>query len=170
MKKQFIFSTTIALLLAVGSVSADPASADNAYFVQSAKAKLLETPNFKARVVVSMNRGSNVTAIEESGSWLKVKFNDQVGWVSRLVLSTKPPIEKSSVLTGEAVEQEHKARRRASNTTAAAATRGLRSDDRTRASDEQMSDYNALKQVESIQVDKDEVLKFEQQKLSPSQQ
>lgn len=170
MKKQLIFSTIIALLLAVGSAFAGPVGADNTYFVQSAKAKLLETPNFKARVVTSVNRGSHLTAIEKSGSWVKVKFNDQVGWVSRLVLSSKPPINRSSVLTGEAGEQKNKARRRASSTATAAATRGLRSEGRTRASDEQMSDYNALKQVESIQVDKDEVLKFEQQKQSPSQQ
>jgi hypothetical protein len=170
MKNPHIFSMLIALSLIGSNAAADPAVPDNTYYVQSTKAKLLEAPDFKATVVTSATRGSHVTAIDKSGSWVKVKFDDQVGWVSRLVLSTKPPVDKSSVLTGKAGEQKHKARRRASSTATAAATRGLRSEDRVRASDSEMSDYNALKQVESVQVNKDEVLRFDQQKQTTSRQ
>lgn len=170
MKKAIVFNILITLSLTAGSAAADPGVSDNVYFVQSARAKLLEAPDFKAKVITSAARGSHLSAIDKSGSWIKVKFNDQVGWVSRLVLSTKPPIDKPSVLSGKAAEQTHKARRRASNTATAAATRGLRGEDRTRASDSELSDYNALKQVESIQVDQDDVLKFERQKQITSRQ
>lgn len=172
MKKILFFNIlTSSILFAVASAAvADTLTDDKTLYVQSTRAKLLESPNFKSRVVISADKGADVQVVQQKGNWFQVKFHGQVGWVSRLVVSDAPPINKHSVLKGKSGEAQHKARRRASNTATAAATRGLRDDNRTRASDKALSNFNALKQVESSQADKEAVQQFNRQKQSEQQQ
>jgi uncharacterized protein YgiM (DUF1202 family) len=144
---------------------AQTVSASTMLYVQSATAKLLQQPSFKAGLVVSVDKGVKLEVIETSGRWIKVKHNEQVGWVSKLLVSNTPPAAKPSLLQGRDEELEAKARRRASSSATAAATRGLRSEDRSRMSDEKHVDYEALQQVENVKVKKDEVEQFQQEGL-----
>lgn len=158
MKKMLFFIMLISL--------SQIASGNSVLYVQSAQAKLLEQPSFKAGLVESVAKGTALQVIETSGRWIKVKHNEQVGWVSKLLLSNAPPIAKPSLLEGRDEELEAKARRRASSSATAAATRGLRSEDRSRISDEDRANYEALQQVESVKVKQDDVEKFQQEGMN----
>lgn len=153
----------MAAVFTVGPAFAEKSMPEKSLYVQSARAKLLASPNFKAAVVVSVEKGNSVKVMEQSGTWYKVKFNEQIGWVSRLVLSENPPIEKKSVLTGDVDEMKKNARRRASNSTTAAATRGLQRDDLFNDDGEGKSDFEALKKMESLQIKESDIWNFNQE-------
>lgn len=129
-------------------------------YIQSVKAKLLEEPNFKSQLVIELKRGTQVQLIEKSGRWIKVKYETSEGWLSSLLVSSNPPLEKKSVLKGQEKIIKSMARRRASSNSTAAATRGLRKSDRARASDDSHADYQALEQVDSIKIKDAEAWQF----------
>lgn len=158
--RNFRILTACTTLLWAAWAGADSLPAGKSLYVQSAKAQLQEAPDFKSAVVASAVRGSSLEPLELSGSWIKVRLNDQVGWVSKLVLSEHPPVDKKSVLQGNIQPRTDNVRRRASTTATAAATRGLRGEDRSRASDKGFADYQALEQMESNTVDEEAIDKF----------
>ena len=157
MKKPLFFIMLIFL--------AQPAWSADVFYVQSATAKLLGQPSFRATLIENLDRGTALDAIEVSGRWIKVKHNEKVGWIPRLLLSKAPPITRPSLLEGHDDQLDTKARRRASSSATAAATRGLRNEDRSRMSDEQHSDYDALQKVDHVTVKQDDVIKFQQEGL-----
>jgi len=139
------------------------AMADNTLYVQSAKAKLLASPSFASKLLHNMERGVALHVVETSERWVKVKHNDQLGWVSKLLLSPSPPTKKNSILFKPKNDVTQKARRRASSTATAAATRGFRSERHSRANDLENGDYDALEKVESITIEEAEAWKFHQE-------
>lgn len=141
-------------------------------YVQSARAKIMEQPSFKAKVMLNLEKGAEVETIETNGNWIKVKYNEQTGWISKLLLASQQPQPKASLLQGQEQTLKDSARRRASENATAAATRGLRNEDRSRMSDGNHADYEALEKVESQQVSDEATWKFHDEGMnqaSPTQ-
>lgn len=132
-------------------------------YIQARQAELFAEPSLKAAVVAVAHKGDAVVIEQQQGRWLKVRFGDNAGWVSRLLVGSEPPKEKITVLEGDGQSLEQTARRRASATSAAAAARGLRGEERARQSDGGVVDFNALQKMEGSAVPEDEALRFQQQ-------
>ncbi len=148
------------ILVALLLLASTPALAES-LFIQSAKAKLMDNPSFKGAVVATAEKGDEVALVERKDKWVKVSFKDKQGWVSALLVGTKPPADKVTIIKeGEDANQKESVRRRASSSASAAAARGLRQDDRARASDEGQTNYKDLEKMESNKVDAKAVDEF----------
>jgi len=130
------------------------------YYVQSAKAKVMIGATFRAASLGEVQKGFKFASIGREGSWIKVRFNNRDGYVSSLLLSLHPPLEKAGIIKAEDTEIRQGVRRRASSYTSAAAARGLAQDDRRRLSKEEKVNYEALDRMESFAVSADEVSRF----------
>lgn len=129
-------------------------------YVQSSKAKIMKSPSFRAKVVVTAKRGEELKVISKKGRWYQVKADGKTGWVSKLLVSRSKPFKKVSVFAKADKDISNKARRRASVMTTAAAARGLAEDDRRRLGAETKSDYAALEKVEAMSVSEADVDNF----------
>lgn len=155
MRKSIIFFLTIAVLLSLsGRLFAED------QYVQSRKAKIMSAPSFKSAVLGEAGKGAKLAASGREGSWVKVTFKDQQGFASSLLLSPRPPMERTSLIKGDESDIKQSVRRRASTYTSAAAARGLAADDRRRLSKDEKTDYGALEKMESFTVSADEVSRF----------
>jgi uncharacterized protein YgiM (DUF1202 family) len=146
-------------------ITGSPALAAQTFYVQSVKAKLQARPAYQSPLVATLARGDAVQVLEKDKRWYKVTYQQQTGWISRLVLGATPPGDKITVLdaAGGNAKMESNARRRASSSNTAAATRGLRGDSRSRMSDEGHADYSALETMKSQAVTEQEALEFLQE-------
>jgi uncharacterized protein YgiM (DUF1202 family) len=142
------------------------ASAEQVMYVQSAKANLMAGPGFDTELVTVLQKGDPVTPVKEQGRWIHVNSESSSGWMAKLLLANQPPMEKLSVLKGKHKQLEKSARQRASTGATAAATRGLRNEDRTRMSDAGKPDYSELRQMEAIEIKEAEVRKFHKEGLA----
>ncbi len=136
--------------------------AGDTLYVQSVKAKLLDQPAFAGKTLATLSKGQLVEVLEQNGRWFKVRQGEVQGWLSALLVAPQPPLDKASVLKADDKRLTDKARRRASNQASAAATRGLREGDRSRASDETHANYQAVETMESKQVSEEEAALFHQ--------
>ncbi len=134
--------------------------AQNEYYVQSMKAKVMSATSFKSLVLGEVGKGFKFISSGKYGSWVKVRFKDRDGYVSSLVLSTHPPLDKIGVIKADDSEIKQGVRRRASSYTSAAAARGLAQDDRRRLSKEEKADYDSLEKIESFKLDPAEITRF----------
>lgn len=147
------------VLMALAVFMLVAAGADLMY-VQSKKAKVLKSPSFRAKVVVTASKGDALEIVDKKGKWFKVNVNGKTGWVSRLLVSKRPPIKKVSVFAKAGPDISSKARRRASVMTTAAAARGLAEDDRRRLGTSNKMDYAAVEKMEAITITESEVEAF----------
>jgi uncharacterized protein YgiM (DUF1202 family) len=162
MRRCAVRKSVIASLLpfVVASLSS-LAGAEDIYYVQSLKAKILSKPSFRSKVIGESSRGSKLVTIGRKGRWIKILLNRQIeGYVSSLLVSKHPPMSRQRVIKGDAKEIRQNVRRRASTYTSAAAARGLAQDDRRRLSAEDKLDYGGLEKMESITVSSEEVMRF----------
>ena len=150
----------LAVLFVSGIFYATALHAQNLYYVQRVKAKVMSSTSFKAPVLGEVGKGYKFTASGREGSWVKVKFNDREGYVSSLVLSTRPPLRKTGIIKADDGEIKQGVRRRASSYTSAAAARGLAQDDRRRLSKEEKADYDSLDRIEAFKVTPEELSRF----------
>lgn len=157
------------ITLIILAISSSIALAETGY-VQGRQAKIFSSPSMKSAVVVSAQKGDAMEVLETQGRWLKVEFNGQLGWVSKLLVKNSPPMAKISVLENSGKQLQQSARRRASVATASAAARGLRSDGRARQSDEGAADFSAISEMESMSVSEDEAMDFMEQGIEQAQQ
>jgi len=134
--------------------------AQTIFYVQSAKAKIMIGASFKSASLGEVHKGFKFTSSGREGSWVKVKFDNRDGYVSSLLLSTHPPLDKAGIIKAEDTDIKQGVRRRASSYTSAAAARGLAQDDRRRLSKEEKVNYEALDKIESFTVSADEVSRF----------
>ncbi len=155
MKKKLVLLAITMCLCLMSTVNAQ-----ETYYVQSAKAKIMASPSFKAAVLGEAFKGFKLAAIGKQGMWMKVRFNDKDGFVSTLLVSNRPPMEKVGVIKGDDSEIKQGVRRRASSYTSAAAARGLAQDDRRRLSREEKSDYESIEKMESFTLSAEEVSRF----------
>jgi hypothetical protein len=145
-------------------IACSPVLAAQTFYVQSVKAKLQARPEYQSPLVATLARGDAVQVVQKNKRWYKVTYQQQTGWMPRLVLGTTPPGDKITVLDAAGgAKMESNARRRASSNNTAAATRGLRGDSRSRMSDEGHADYSALETVKSQGVSEQEALEFVQE-------
>jgi len=135
------------------------AMADATMYVQSLKAKVLAQPSFGAPVITEADRGDALAVQETQDRWYKVSVDGKSGWISRLVVSDRAPMAKTTALDDHE-GLDISARRRASVATTAGAARGLAYDDRLRASQAGVANYAALEKVENVQVSEQEALAF----------
>lgn len=155
--------TVIALVaLALVLTLAARASAQEAYYVQSVKAKVLSAPTFKTRVLGEASRGTMLRSIGKEGSWVKINYYGRDGYVAAILLSPSPPMAKLTLLKTDSSEFQQGVRRRASTYTSAAAARGLAADDRRRLSGDDKLDYDGLEKLEKYSLSEDEIVRFMQ--------
>jgi len=136
------------------------AAGSDVLYVQSSKAKIMKSPSFKSKVVVTAKKGQELTVVKKKGRWYEVKVDGKTGWVSGLLVSSSKPIEKVSVFAKADKDISKSARRRASVMTTAAAARGLAEDDRRRLGAETKMDYAAIEKVDAITISEKEVDAF----------
>lgn len=134
--------------------------AQDVYYVQSLKAKIMSGPSFKSQVLGEVGKGLRLSSSARQGSWVKVVYNAKEGYISSMLLSTHPPMARQGLIKGEESDIKQSVRRRASTYTSAAAARGLAADDRRRLSRDEKVDYGALEKMESFTVSADEVSRF----------
>lgn len=128
-------------------------------YVQSIKAPLLSEPILGAKELAVAKRGEILKEVEKKGDWYKVVYKDITGWVSRLLVDTRPPSGRISVIEKTEEELQGGARRRASAFVTAAAARGLM-EERARLSDRYRIDPEGVEWIESIVIKDEEALRF----------
>ncbi len=151
--------TRIGWILPLSMAWATPAAAEEALFVQSEQADVYVEANLDAEVLERVPRGTELERLEADGSWYRVRLEGEEGWVSRLAVAAQPPLERDSILDGEAPDVDD-SRRRSSEVASAAAARGLTPEQRERLSDREMADYQALAELEGRAVEEDELRAF----------
>ena len=134
-------------------------AADTVY-VQSIKAKLYQTPDFKGNVVKLAVRGDKFSILEKKGNWYKISDDNNNYWVARLLVSKRKPLNKISVLANDTSSLKNNARRRASSVVTAGAARGLTADSRLRANEDSDTDYFSLRKIEAISVSDQDLQQF----------
>jgi uncharacterized protein YgiM (DUF1202 family) len=157
MKKQLVMF----MMFLPGILYATLVHADSVYYVQSVNANIRSEASFGSKVIAKVAKGQTLASISREGSWIKVKVDGKEGYISSLLVSTHPPIEKQTVIKAEDEEAKPSARRRASSFTSAAAARGLTDEEKKREGIEN-SDFDAVKKMEAMKVTPEEVNKFKE--------
>ena len=134
--------------------------ATTVYYVQSSYAKIVAEPSFSAKVVTVIGSGEQLTSTGREGNWIKVSFHNHQGYVHSLLLSTRPPLRKTQLISSNDSEINNGVRRRSSTFMTAAATRGLTKEDHNRSDNEDAVDFEALKKMESLVLTDTEIDKF----------
>lgn len=147
----------VGLLLAMVATAA---FAEEFRYVLSKKAEVLAEPKFGAPVVTTTAQGSQLVFIEQRGGWVQVRAGKARGWVSRLLVGPTPPLERVTALERIDESATSNVRRRASEVTAAGATRGLTAENRRRANQEDAADFSTLSRIEQWPIDEQEVTTF----------
>lgn len=156
MLRKLLFVLFITVLLSTPGILL----AQDIYYVQSVKARIMSEPSFKAKIMGEASRGAKFLASGREGSWIKVVLNQRSGYVSALLLSKYRPMDRQSLIKGEESDIKQSVRRRASTYTSAAAARGLAQDDRRRLSTEEKADYAGLERMESLTISPEEAARF----------
>ena len=128
-------------------------------YIQSNQAKLMSAPAFKAEQLATLQRADKVEVLEKSKHWFKIRHQGATGWLPKLLLSAQPPLHKASVLQGDNTSLQEKARRRASSTATAAATRGLRETNQQNTESGPV-DFQAVDSMESLTISPKEAKTF----------
>lgn len=155
----------ISILFLIFMFTAVPAYAADLY-VKSVKAKVLTNPSMRAKTIKVLSRGTKVTEVKRKGKWVMIEVGGKKGWISKYLVSTKPPMKRVSRLAkGKSLEKT--SRRRASAFTSVAAARGLTDYERARAGRKgYVVDFAALEQMEQLNIDEAEALKFIEEGVS----
>lgn len=148
-------------LLFVCAFAAPLACASN-YYVQSIRAPILTSPSFGSSKVIEASKGDMLEELERKGGWHRVVYKNKTGWVSRLLINSRPPASRVSVLETTNENLETGARKRASAFTTAAAARGF-SEDRSRVSNKYKVDFAGLARMEQVSFSDEEAMAFIQE-------
>lgn len=136
------------------------ATAEEFLYVNSARAKLLESPTFNSKTLDNMLKGEKVTSLEKTENWFKVRYNGKIGWMSRLSVAHHPPMKRTRRMAEADDKLMNDSRRRASAVSTTAAVRGLQNIDRNRVSNNDVMDYVSLERMEKLEISKEEVMAF----------
>ena len=147
--------TALTLLVSV-QILLNTALADSLY-VKSEKAKILTEPTFKGALVLEVTRGTELELLSVQKSWNQINFNNQTGWISSLLVSATPPIDKITHIGADDSAVTGEVRRRASAVATAGATRGLVASEE---SGTMTSDYAELAIMELLTVTEADVDRF----------
>jgi len=128
-------------------------------YIQSMRAKMVDQPTFRAKTVLPMRKGDQVTVIQQKGRWIKVSSKGKQGWISKFLVASHPPVKKINVLVRKN-QIVSNVRRRASAVTTAGAARGLSAEQRRRASSKGGSNFVALEKLEMLGITENDVRLF----------
>ena len=154
-----------AICLAVGitsflSVALSQDSSKQIY-VQAVQTHLRQTPQMNAKSVSQLKRGQKLEVVSKKGIWFEVQVGSQKGWVSKLFISTHPPVGHAELHQGVKDDLAKASRRRSSSYAVSASTRGLDASARVRDGRElYRSDFDALEKIEKINVSSTDLEKF----------
>jgi len=56
-------------------------------------------PSFKGRISASLGAGTPVTAVGRTVGWVRIQYNDQVGWVSSAQIKVRGPVHSLPAVT-----------------------------------------------------------------------
>ena len=93
----------LSLLLLVGMVQfswadaaadPDPSDPNDVVYVLSRKAHLKAGPRMYSPTLRALRSGDQLEVLQKNGSWLRVRFRGQEGWVTELVTTKTKPSEK----------------------------------------------------------------------------
>lgn len=150
----------MSLILALFIAVPMSAFAEDVMYIMSARAKLLSSPTFGSKTIENVIRGEKIIAVEKKTNWYKVKYNDKTGWVSRLSVSSHPPLKRSRRMAKADSKLLNNSRRRASSVSTTAAVRGLTNIDRSRVSNSESMDYASVELMENYYVADEDVVSF----------
>ena len=150
----------LCLILALFIAAPISAFANDVMYVMSKRAKLLSSPAFGSKTLENFSKGEKILAIEKKANWYKVIYNDKTGWVSRLSVSSHPPLKRSRRMASVDKKLMNNSRRRASSVSTTAAVRGLTDIDRSRVSNNESMDYASVELMENYKLDDSDVVAF----------
>jgi hypothetical protein len=156
MRKALLLLTIIAGMTLFGP----DLSAEETLYVQSVKAKVMSAPAFKSATLGTVGKGHRFVVLGKERSWVRVRYDFQAGFVSALLLSPRPPMDRVALIRAGDSDIAQGVRRRASTYTSAAAARGLTADDRRRLNRDEKADYGSLEKIESFTLGHEDVAKF----------
>ena len=129
-------------------------------YVQSIRAHIKAAPVFGSAEIARAQRGEALQVLAKNPGWYKVSVRQKEGWVSSLLVSSRRPLSKVSILVA-APSLGTYARRRASSITTTAAARGLAAEDRRRVNRASALGYADLARLDDFQVSDAEALAFQ---------
>ncbi len=128
-------------------------------YVRSLKINSYAKPDYKSQKIGELVRGAEVEKLEETPSWVRIRFSSQEAWVPSLALGKAAALDRVSILTTRE-DLSATARKRASSYSSTLAARGLAESGRKRISSQQMPDFDAIDKLEKNQVPESEGLEF----------
>lgn len=149
----------IALVLFASWFSISTANAASPVFVSSEQATIYKNASFSSQAIVKLGKNDLVDVVSEKGVWLKVKYAQYSGWISRYTVSnSKPPDEKISILGRlKRLLGDNDKRDRLILISTAGGIRGLTEEESDAVG---RTDFKALSAIESISVSRDEIQQF----------
>ena len=151
MKKTVIIFAV--LFLITGVADAAP------LYIQSMRAKIVDQPTFRGKMIMPLKKGDQVTVIQQKGRWIKVSSKGKQGWISKFLVANHPPVKKINILVRKN-QIVSNVRRRASAVTTAGAARGLSAEQRRRASSKGGSNFVDLEKLEQLGITENDVRLF----------
>jgi len=143
----------IAILLSLVLMTPVISHAEDILYVMSKRAKILSSPEFGSKTIVNVLKGEKLVTIEKNANWYKVKYEDKIGWLSRLSVSYHPPMKRKRRIASVDRKLLDNSRRRASSVSTTAAVRGLSQIERSRGESQGMTDFASLEKMESLQIE-----------------
>lgn len=120
------------------------------YYVQSPKAKLLVAPKIDSQGA-TLNIGSSLKKVSESGLFYQVRYGEKTGFVSKLFISAFPPGKQIKLGTTHSSNEQALGRQRASDFTKTAAARGLSETEKLRLRGASSDfDFDSVRWLENI--------------------
>lgn len=155
--------TSLSLLLVIMTLGGYSSSlfAQTGY-IQSKLAPVFDKPSFAGKKIASLNRGQQVEIVAREKSWVNIRFEQQSGWVAKMLLDNHAPLASTQVEPGKTENTPTKARKRASVRASAAATRGFSSEFRQRSKEPRSANYRDLEKLEQLKIEDTEVREFNQ--------
>jgi len=150
----------LAFILALVIAAPVSAFAGDIMYVMSKRAKLLSSPAFGSKTLENFSKGEKLIAIEKKANWYKVIYNEKTGWVSRLSVSSHPPLKRARRMAKADSKLMQNSRRRASSVSTTAAVRGLTDINRSRVSNDERLDFAAVELMENYQINDEDVISF----------
>lgn len=131
-----------------------------AAFVKSYFAYVYESPQVQSEIKLRLTRGQSVEEVEKSGNWVKIKVEEQTGWIHRLSLSDQAILSKISISKTPIVKRSKRRRNpRLRTARAAVGVKGLRESQANRIK-EDAGNFEAVTEMETYVVSEETAMQF----------
>ncbi len=134
------------------------ATVADAAYVRSSSSFLKESPTIKADNLLKLEKGEEVSVLEEKGFWRRIEVRGQTGWISRMSLNEVQQLEK---VTNQTLIKKQRTTKRGIRTRVARAAVGVKGLRASRIEQlEDNYDMDALKVMESYRVEETRAVIF----------